>query len=333
MTRIFTDGAELGDILFFNGGNLTATTSQFASGAYSYKIAYTQSGWKNLSPALSEFYFKERVRKNVYGNTSDRYVEFRWGTTELGYVSQDGLGRWIGVINGITLGVSVPTMIYDQWYCLEVHFKIDAINGVFEVKVDGNVMFTFNGDTTFIGGFSAVDNLYWVQAGANPVVYIDDLALNDTAGGVDDGYCGGGRVIKLKPVGDAGVNWNGSDGNKVNNWQLVDDIPKDDDTTYVYTDAGTPGTIDEYNVETYVGTDRSVERIWVECRARKTIAAAATLKIGFDTLSSVNVDDVGILNELYNLRLVGDEYLVNPDDSNPWMEADLNLMLLVIESG
>jgi hypothetical protein len=86
-------------------------------------------------------------------------------------------------------------------------------------------------------------------------------------------------------------------------------------------------------VEDYDGTDRAVERIWAEVRARKTIAAPAGLNIGFDTGASINVDDVGILNEQYDLRHVGPEYLVNPDDGLAWEEADLDLLQLVVESG
>jgi hypothetical protein len=335
MTRLWTDGAEMGDILFFSGGHVSASTTQYASGAYSYVVASlgTPTPWKNLDVPLSELYFRERMYQTSH--YAAILVEFRSGATVCGYVTTDSLGHWICVVDGVTLGTSTTVRLISHWYCLEVHFVIDDTNGVFDVLVDGNSVITFHGDTTFIGGSADIDNLTWVCALPGSSLYIDDLALNDTAGGVDDSWCGGGRVIKMKPIGDGTpVNqWDGSDGNKIANWELVDEIPKDDDVTYIYADAAASGIRDQYIVEDYDGTDRAVERIWAEVRARKTIAAPAGLNIGFDTGASINVDDVGILNEQYDLRHVGPEYLVNPDDGLAWEEADLDLLQLVVESG
>jgi hypothetical protein len=114
----------------------------------------------------------------------------------------------------------------------------------------------------------------------------------------------------------------------------VDEYPLDSDTTYVYEDVTATGDLDQYTMtDTYSGTNRTVQRIWAECRARKTSVAAAVLNIGFDTGVSVNTDDVGTLMETYTIRNVGAEYLLNPDDAAAWEEADIDALEFVAEVG
>jgi hypothetical protein len=336
MTRIFTDGAEMRDVLFFNAvtGGTSVNTTVYASGSASYNFGYSaQTGTKTIS-ALSELYFRERSYITAAVNASTQ-ISFRNVLNTVAKVTLDTLGRWIIQIDGATVDTSTETHAEDTWYCVEVWLKLAAApNGRFVLKIDGNTLCDFTGDTD-PSAYGTIDNLYWVQAGGStPVMRIDDIALNDTAGGVDDSWIGGGRIIKITPDGNgAASEWTGSDGNAVDNYLLVDEYPMDSDTTYVYEDASETGDLDQYTLSDYDGTDRTITRIYAECRGRKTSADAAALKIGFDTGASVNTDDVGILYETYSIRLVGAEYALNPDDAAAWEEADIDALEFVAEVG
>jgi len=335
MTRIFTDGAEMKDTIFFSVCTGSVSTTTYASGVASYLFAYNhQNAYKSIT-AVSELYFRERVRINYAANASTQ-VAFRNISTNVADVTLDSLSRWIIRVGGVTVDTSLEVFSADTWYCIEVWLKIaDAPNGRFVLKVDGNTVCDFTGDTN-PGAIDTVDNLYWYQTGGiNFYMYIDDLALNDTAGGSDDTWIGGGRITKITPDGNGSTTeWTGSDADDTDNYLMVDEYPLDSDTTYVYEDTTATGDLDQYTMtDTYVGTNRTVQRIWAECRARKTSVAAAALKIGFDTGASVNTDDVGTLMETYTIRNIGAEYTLNPDDAAAWEEADIDALEFVAEVG
>jgi hypothetical protein len=213
---------------------------------------------------------------------------------------------------------------------MEVHIKIDAVAGKLELKIDGNVIISYTGNTTVGATYTDFDNVQW--SGSGGVLWIDDLALNDTNGGSDDTWCGGGRIVKISPSGNGSVNdWDGSDGNKVDNYALVDEYPYAAD--YVYTDGAVPGTQDMYAMSNQSFTGMTIKRIWAECRGNKTSADAATLLIGFDTGASENVDDVGTVFETTVTRLVGADYTTNPDDAAAWEEADIDALEFIAEVG
>jgi hypothetical protein len=320
----------MGDAELFDGGSAAASTTQKASGSYSYYFSNT-NGYKNFT-AIAEGYFKERLYINTV-STAHKFVTFRTGATTIGYVSMNGINQWIAVIGAGTVGTAVSSVNINTWYCLEVYFKVDGANGRFVVKVDGNTLIDFTGDTT-VGAETDFDNLYFFGQGGMQM-YIDDLALNSTAGGVDDSWIGGSRIEKITPSGNGAANeWTGSDGNAVDNYLLVDEYPSDGDTTYVYEATTETGDLDQYAMSNdFDGTNKTITRIWAECRAKKTSADAATLLIGFDTGASVNTDDVGALYESYSVRLVSAEYALNPDDAAAWEEADIDALEFVAEVG
>jgi hypothetical protein len=337
MTRIFTDGAEMADLLFWtstSGGGISSTTK--ASGDFAYYIGENLTFTKVISP-LSELYFRARVsRTNITYPQNFQIPSFLSNTTTIATVSFNIFNQWQLLIGGSAVATSLEYYVVNTFYCIEVYLKIaDAPNGRFDLKIDGNLLLSFTGNTK-PGANTTVNNIKYV---AGPgLTMIDDLGLNDTDnsdGKNDNSWLGGGRVIKLTPNGEGSVinAWDGSDGNKVRNDQMVDEYPSDGDTTYVSTDGNTPGTIDQYSLSDYDGTLKTIERIWAECRARKTSADPATLKIGFDTGTSVHTDAISILYETYSYRGVSSDYKVNPDDSQPWEESDLDILEFVAESG
>lgn len=218
-----------------------------------------------------------------------------------------------------------------QWYLVEVHFKLaNAPDGIFQVKIDGTQIINFTGDTRSSDTYTSFNCINMAHTGG---VYIDDLAMNDTSGGADNSWCGDGSIVKVYPNGNGTHNnWHGSDLDDVNNYALVDEFPKDDDTTYVYHDSSASGTQDQYAMSDYSGAGYTISRIYAEARAKLSAPSANTLKLG--VLPSGGADQMSagrVLTSGAYSRVVGDEYTTNPVDAGAWEEADIDALEGVIE--
>jgi hypothetical protein len=335
--RVYTDGAEMGDLMFWsstNNGSCGTTTPSPHSGDYYYECSgsYPRGLLLKSNPTLSECYFRFRIYFPDRPGDSIVYIRFASAGTELASIEPDAANRLYLSVHNTKVGTSLIAIQKETWYLLEVYYKIDdAPNGRFDLKLDGNTIITYTGDTKY-STYSTFDNIYFEASH----IIVDDLALNDTTGGVDDSWCGDGIITKITPLDNgAHNNWHGSDANDVDNFELVDEYPNDGDTTYVYHDSTASGTQDQYDMtEDYDGTDKTIIRIYAECRARVTGSTADTLKIGI--LPSGWTDEVSAGETLTTgayTRIVGTEYLVNPADSGTWEEADIDALEGVIEVG
>lgn len=156
---------------------------------------------------------------------------------------------------GALLGVSAVSMAQDTWHLIEVRQQITSTTaGITEVWLDGNRVINFSGDNTSSSGLTTqyvcVGSVYTSNAiGTGGYWAIDDLAINDTSGSLNNARPGDGRVVLLTPSG-AGVNApvllrGGTDSGA--NWSQVDEVPPSL-LDFVY--SNTPG-----DRETYAMTD------------------------------------------------------------------------------
>lgn len=336
MTRIFTEGAEMQDTVFWSGfyQNVVTigNTTPFAS-SYYYHYGWDMGSWKNFT-AISECYARVRLRVKTH-SLDHAFISFRLSSTTVAYIAEDALNRWIANVTTVgVVGTSVGVIILNSWYLLEVYFKeANAPNGRFVLSVDGNIVIDYTGDTQPAAD-TTFDNVYFRAASTNDSFDIDDLALNDTAGAVDNSWCGDGVVIRVPPDedGTSPGNWTGSDADSTDNWLMVDEYPSDGDTTYVYHDATVTGHQEQFHVTSPSMTGKTILRVWPEVRARKTGAVANTLKLGLlgsagDDMSAGRVVSIGSYT-----RIVGNDYKANPADAGTWLEADINAQEIIIET-
>lgn len=336
MARVWTDGAEMGDTRFWDGiyysGVSAVTVPAPIGGEYSY--AYCPWGaFKVLDPALSEFYIRYRLRGSTIHNLTGAHIlGFRYGSTGIAHLNIDALHRFRAIVGTTTVDTSSLVMQEATWYLIETHFKLDNVNGIFQTYIDGNLAIDYSGDTN-PGAYTEIDNIYWL-GNSYAMCNLDDLALNDTTGGADNSWCGNGIIMKMYPDGMGDTAWHGSDGDDVNNHLLVDEFPDDGDLTYVYRDGDDSGIQDHYTLNDLDYTNKTVLRIWPEARARKTSDAAYTLKLGI--LPSGGADDMSAGRNLSQddyAQILGNDYTTNPVDANPWEEADLDPLEMIIEVG
>lgn len=334
MTRLFTDGAEMGDLLFWDVATSVALGTAAPApydGTYYYKNSGVLSVQKVLPAAVSEIYQRARLYFNGL-DSRDIWLGVIGVLigSDLLYLGTDNSHRLLLEGYGITTVTSTFTLNTGQWYLFETYYKLaDAPNGRAIIKVDGTTIIDFTGDTKY-GSETGFTQVHFTSYGG---ICLDDLGANDTAGGVDDSWLGDGSIVKVVPDGNgAHNNWHGSDGNDVNNFELVDDFPNDGDTTYVYHDSTASGTQDQYAMSDYSGTGKTISRIYAEGRAKLSAASANQVKIGLLPSGGTDQMSSGIsLGSGAYKRIVGNEYLVNPVDSGAWEEADIDALEGVIE--
>jgi hypothetical protein len=332
--RIFTDGAEMGDVVFWdNPAGSSAGTSSPTPYASAYRYGIASGTWKSFTP-LSEFYFRMRVLFGGYGENAEIY--FRNSGTNLCLITWNWTTHKIVCYAGGTLlGTGTTTMSTNTWYLVQLYYKIDDTTGSAVVYVDGNKDIEYTGDTK-PSTQTTVDNLY--MSIYNCSLYFDDLALNDTDnsdGKNDDSWCGDGIVVKLTPSGSSATanNWlNSGSVSGSANYLYVDEYPNDGDTTYVYASASSTGLQTQFSLSDFPKAGTTITRIWAEARVRKTTANDYGVKIG--QLASGGTDVVSgskVLTTGAYTRITGSEVKINPVTSASWTKADLDNLELVLE--
>jgi len=313
MTRIFTDGAESGDGLFFNSGGSVYTPAR--SGVYSYNAGYVPT---KFFPEMSEFYIRFAFWDNVLAGTA--IFVWRRGGTTIGYLGITNTTKKIGiVVNNVVVATGTLALNTSTWYLLEVHVKIADTGGIIEVKIDGVMDCSYSGDTK-PGTDAVLDNVFWQRT--SQTTLIDDLAMNDTTGTVDNSWCGDGRVIALKPNanGDSSQ-WTGNDGNSIDNYLLVDEAVQDGDTTYV--SSGTTDAKDLYGVENLSVTGVTIKRVWTESVARGDTGTAEQIAHVIKTNGS-EYDSPNLTLGISYARQTGTAYTVNPQTGAAWTISEVN---------
>jgi hypothetical protein len=329
MTRLFTDGAESGDMLRWSttpGGWVSSVKKR--TGVYSYQI-YSASGIAYAERTIvstTEFYIRFAVAFDAAGVA--RFFEWLNDASEAGSLRTKTFGAGAATIemyDGTTLRAtsSVFSMSVTEWHIFEVHVKLAAApNGVFQVKFDGALVLDWSGATNVQ---AAMNRFQLRSTQAAQATWYDDIAFNDTAGAVDNSWCGDGGVLAaLVPITGAAeyADLIASTGNA---WDCVNEIPANAD--YVY--ESTVNKKSTYLLSDLAGlpSGASIARVWVEVDALETAADGdkiATL------LRSATTDAQGADQALTlaYARYLSAEYLVDPagGEDPTWTEAKVNAL-------
>jgi|MudIll2142460700_1097286.scaffolds.fasta_scaffold04411_3 hypothetical protein len=333
MAKVFREGAEAGDVLFWDGAGASISNEHPRTGTYNYAV-WDPGGWpyKNIT-ALSECYYQFSSWIPA-GNGDDftLYGLYNTGTQVFGLVGIEN-GNLSAYINSSQVAVGTVNFTGNVLHLFEVYVKL-AVAGVIQVRIDGSLDINFSGDTS-AGGTSVnrVCHGSGSHLGSYPYHHFDDLALNDTTGGVDDSWVGGTHIEKLTPNGVGTTNgWFGSDYDYTDNHLLVDDFPPDSDTTYVVADQSATGLQEQYALSDFTPTNKRILNVWAEARLKKTSDTTTNVKLGLKSGSSDYLSSNIPLTTNY-ARYTGTVYSTNPADSQDWEDADLDSLEFVAEVG
>lgn len=317
MARLLTEGFESGDVVFFQSGNaaIVSSAGNFRSGLYSAGLPGYGTATRILDSSYSELYIRYATKVGGFN--------FGWWNsgTQLGGIRRNGSTNKIEIYTstGTLVATGAISIILGTWYVLEIRVKIADSGGVISVKVDGVQDATFTGDTK-PGAETTFDNFKWT--GDN--TYLDDIAINDTFGAVDNSWCGDGRVIALTPNGNGDLSQLTNQlGNSTDNYSYVDEKPSDGDTDYVQ--GSTVDQKDLYALTDCGLTGISISRVWAESRSRDTVAAGGLLALTIKTNSTeYSSADIALLNT-YS-RVIGTDYPLNPNTGVAWTIAQVDAL-------
>src|SRR5262245_2535373 len=277
MARIFTTGAESGAALTESvtlTGTVTFGTTTKRSGARAYKFdsgsgsgvaAYATSTLKSSSNGQyfrGYFYITAYPPSNpvaILGNSTvvsgtDGFELMLWPAGDLILRNR---------ASGSTLENFFPTLQLNTWTRLEMRTSYGTgATDLVEVKItpDGGSTLTSSlYNTENAGTATVLQNWWWgiedAFAGTNFIIYVDDVALNDTTAGTGQtAYPGAGKVVQLLPISDnaRATLWVGGGGGLTNLWDAVNNTPpvgiaSGNNTSQIEHTGGAAGTTDSYD--------------------------------------------------------------------------------------
>ncbi len=185
---------------------------------------------------------------------------------------------------------NIPILMQHGWYVFEIRFNY--INGVgapynVEIKLDGiryvqlSQATSLSTENPFVRKLGYIDYCFGARAA------LDDVAVNDTTGSIDNSWCGDGHVIALTPNANGDFSqFVGSDGDTTANYALVNEIPAN---TTSYVESSVSAKKDLYHLTPATPSlkpDDKISRVWVSTTARQQSADGSSVNLWRDDLKS-----------------------------------------------
>ena len=199
-------------------------------------------------------------RHDIQANNNVDNVRLQEGATGHISINFHGISGQIQLERGTTqIDISpVGSFVRGVLHHFEMKTFINDTTGTVEVKIDGTTVVNFGtGDTRNGGAVGTIDRIS-MGANSGTPLRIDNLVIMDDQGGLNDDFIGDVVIEARVPDGNGNYSqWDGSDGNQVDNYLQVDEgPPHDGDTTY--NNAQVAAEKDTYTVEDLVATTGSV---------------------------------------------------------------------------
>lgn len=316
---------------------VSASTAQKVTGSYSLCVGGHEDATQAAQWSISDTY---QIRVGFHVRLADAYTAGNilyiasWrtsGGTILGSLRyQSNTGQLHLYVNGTSLVASIGDIASSQWYHIGIDIKIDASSGWVKVYRDKVEVLSTSGNTgnTQIGQVvlglepRTANNLY------NAYYYYDNIIIDDST---DESIPAIVPEIFLGYVSpDTNGNYSqftGSDGNSVNNYQLVDEIPSD---SADYVSGNSADLVDSYSMGTItIPEGYSITALVPVGVGKKLGILATTLKLG-TRLSSTDL--VGDAQTLAGTDYSYYERQTSKPGGGSWLQSDLNDVELVIKS-
>lgn len=324
MTRLFTSGFEAGVVDFTVPGNgvVTGSAANRGHGIYSMRFGTTTNPEQAIPAGVTELF----VRFVLYAasGTANRRFQFEDGSGNVlagidwGWSGSDVVDIYVG-----TTLVASSTLFFPAGVSVvQIHYLMDNTVGQLEVKVNETSFVSFSGDTN-PGTATEIAKVAWVRNGVS--FDMDDVAINDSSGSVDNSWPNDGWVLALTPTGNGTYsNFVGSDLDSVNNYQLVDERPP---SMSDYIQSGTVGDKDTYPMSSItLNPGEAISRLFAQAWG---LSANATIpqncKLGIISGGTEYWDAASQSLPTVNPGVIkSDEQLVDPFTAAAWTEAGVN---------
>ncbi|MFJ6566225.1 hypothetical protein ACIQNU_02305 [Streptomyces sp. NPDC091292] len=196
-----------------------------------------------------------------------------------------GTLRLRDTLNAVDVGTASAALATGTWYRIELDVAESGATGTTRAVIGYLDGANFSGTALIAGstGYSRVRA--GVQTTATADIYIDDIAVNNPSGTVQNGLPGPGRVVHLRPAGAGDANgWAtavGGTAGAANNWTRVSETPPDDATSYNQSTTTGTTTVDEFAVSSPttagIGADDTISVVHVGGRIGSDATTAASI--------------------------------------------------------
>jgi hypothetical protein len=326
MARLFTESFEPQHFLRFSSFNSPAiNTASLIDGVACLLLNGSQYVEKDFSTPLSEFYAGLFIRP-VNSITQIQIIRWASGTTELGRLVINTVTRVLdAVVNGVTVASSTQALIDNTIFHIQVHLQI-ADAGVFQVKLNDTQVINFAGDTK-PGADATINKIRW--GGINGSSEWDDLTVNDTTGAEDNSWPGIIRIARLLPAGPGTYvnNWSRNTGST--NWEAVDEVPPDNDATYIFTSAANL-------YESFSMSDQSLVNVNYKALITSVVAKkdSGTVQIAVGIRDDQNSTDYFGVNSALDVSYgcIQERRTVDPSTAATWTSVGINSQQALIDS-
>ncbi len=220
---------------------------------------------------------------------------------------------------------SARALRFNTWYHIEWYQVIAnsiSTNGCV-VRVDGEVWASADSGDCQNTGNAYADGIL-TNAASQTQYLLDDWYVFHDSVTTTPTFSGDLRVVQLSPTGDGNYSdFDGSDGNSTNNYQLVDDTTVcDDDSTYVQSDVVSDK--DSYSLSNLAVTPDTIVGVAINSIVKKDDAGSRTGRLffrigGTDYEGSDFAPTTSYLNQMHLAE-------VSPDTSTAWTESEVNGM-------
>lgn len=269
------------------------TTYSPFDGGYGYAVGIPNDygaggvgGWmqKNF-PGNKQITFSGMWMRPFFGNTqiSAWAPIFTWrdgvDTQMQIAVKPDGaVIIWRGhMTTGVQVAASVPGVIdLSLHQFVSAKCKIDNAAGEVIVRVNDTQVVSFSGDTQVTANAYAT-NIWVGGRPPNPSfsLHFSDFRVNDDSGAKNNSFPVPSRILCLFPTGD-GVSSDYTRNVGASDWEAVDEVQSDDDTTYI--ESSTVGHVSYFDVQDPVAFNAAVFAVAVNTIDKRDDVGARTAR-------------------------------------------------------
>jgi hypothetical protein len=244
MTRIFSTGFETGESSEFEG-DASIGTADSRSGLYRIALG---------SPVIARFVISAEpeiyVGFGIYitgtSTTSRNMFTISGSSGEIFSMRNSSTSTVYSIYIQGNLLHSFDRPVLNEWHYVQIHAKVDSVSGEFTLKINGEEIYSFTGDT---GSANMTALTFGSTSTLAPTFLIDDFIINNVQGLYNNSWTGQPKLIPAVIDGDGSVTVLSRGGvDSGANWSQVSPIPASD-TGYVYT-----GNSDEYDLYTVAET-------------------------------------------------------------------------------
>jgi hypothetical protein len=333
MALIKAVGLESGDRNEFNiTQNWCEPTLDYArSGNYSYYVSTNQGVQQVMFTPQSEAYIQFAIRSTI--NQGYDFFSINSGVYDELYALRLGsdvlqlLQGWNNYEpNGTVLLSGITPVPHEEWFVIEIHYKLHASDGIFNVRFNGLDQFSLEGNTK-PGTATTFNTLSFnLIGGGAGEFYVDDIIVHDITGDKCNSWPNGVKIARIVPDISTGVNQWTPSVSGVDHEDLINDL---DDDTFLSTEV--TGAMENFSLTNLPADCNEIIAVTLNMRSKKTRSGIPPETI-IPILNIEGTDyELEAVEQPYEILNLQEIYEDCPDGGN-WTDIKIDTMQLGLKS-